>query len=99
MPFESRQIARPVASREQVAPIRQQKFSPGHSTDAGSAHPRWVEVQRRSGISLLGLLTRDGSTGFTARAAANISINRSEADLWDTESEICQAVSRVHGLT
>jgi len=35
-----------------------------------------------------GLLTRDGSTSFTTRAATNSSISRSEAGLWDTESEI-----------
>ena len=64
--------------------------------------PRILGGLRFSGgpeLCLLGSLTRDGSTGFTARAAANFSINRSEAGLWYTESEICQAVSRVHALT
>ena len=43
-PDESRQTALPAASRLQVVPARQQKVSPGHSINLGSAHPRWVEV-------------------------------------------------------
>jgi len=87
-PVGLRQTALRAASREQVVPGRQQKFSPGHATVAGSAHPRWVEVQQRSKLYLPGPLTRDGSTGLTTRAAPNSSISRSEADLWNTESEI-----------
>ena len=43
-PDESRQTAFPAAPRLQVVPARQQKVSPGHSINLGSAHPRWVEV-------------------------------------------------------
>ena len=50
-PPESRHIALPAASRAQVVPTRQQKFSPGHSTGARSAHPRLGEVQQRSRIT------------------------------------------------
>ena len=49
-PLESIQVALPVASRPQVVPARQQKFSPGHSTAVLSAHPGLVEVQSRSRI-------------------------------------------------
>ena len=38
-PLELRQVAAPVESRPQVVPATQQKFSPGHSVDVGSAHP------------------------------------------------------------
>ena len=51
------------------------------------------------GLCLPGSLTRDGSTGSPARAAPNLSTSRSEAGLWNTESEIFQVVIRVYGLT
>jgi len=47
-PPESRQVALPDASRAQVVPGRQQKFSPGHSMVVGSAHPRFEGFSKRS---------------------------------------------------
>ena len=44
-------------------------------------------------LCLPGLLTRDGSTGLTTRAATNSSISRSEAGLWNTESEIALSLA------
>ena len=46
-----------------------------------------------------GSLTRDGSTELTTRAATNDSISRSEAGLWNTESEFYQAINRVQAPT
>jgi len=50
-------------------------------------------------LSLQGPLTRDGSTGLTTRTATNDSIDRSEAGLWNTDSEFYQAISRVDAPT